>query len=196
MKSIKGYKFIRENMKSKNGNHTWEIGKWYEYDGEISLCEHGFHACRTPAQAFNYIYGDKFFVVEAKGKIIKDNKSSEPKFVASQMKLIKELPLKKIAVQYACACARECLKNYENKYPNDKRVSQAIQAAEDYMDGKISLEEISAAESAAWSAAGSAWSDARSAAGSAAESAAWSAAGSAAWKNMDKILNKIVNKYE
>jgi hypothetical protein len=33
-KTIIGYKFIQEDMKSKNGNHTWEVGKWYKHEGE------------------------------------------------------------------------------------------------------------------------------------------------------------------
>jgi hypothetical protein len=98
--------------------------------------------------------------------------------------------VKKIAVEFAVACARRCLENYEKSYPNDKRPSEAIQAAEDYMDGKITLTELNKKLSAAWSAdsaARSADSAVRSAAwsaDSAARSAAWSAdsaAGSAAW---------------
>ena len=92
MKTIKGFKFIKENMKSKNGNHTWELGVWYKYEGEIELCNKGFHACLTPQQSLNYIYGDKWFQVEARGKIIySDKDDSDPKFVASEMRLVKEI---------------------------------------------------------------------------------------------------------
>src|SRR3990167_4379949 len=108
MKSIKGYKFINDNMQSKNGIHTWKVGTWYKHEGQIELCKEGFHACLTPKESFNYIYGDKFFLVEARGKIIYDKKSSEPKFVAQEMRLVKELPLKEIAVKYGIECAREC----------------------------------------------------------------------------------------
>jgi hypothetical protein len=41
-----GYKFIESNMKSKNGNHTWELNKWYKHEGEIRLCNSGFHIWR------------------------------------------------------------------------------------------------------------------------------------------------------
>ena len=33
-----GYKFIKEDMCSKNGDHKWKIGKWYKYKGEIKIC--------------------------------------------------------------------------------------------------------------------------------------------------------------
>jgi len=92
-KIIIGYKFITSEMKSKNGNHTWEVGKWYKHEGKLDLCHSGFHACLTPQQSLEYIYGDKWFQVEARGEIVYDNESSEPKFVASEMRLIKEIPI-------------------------------------------------------------------------------------------------------
>ena len=67
-KKIIGYKFIREDMKSKEGNCIWKLGEWKHKD-EIKLCEKGLHACRTPLQSLEYVYGDKWFIVEAKGKI-------------------------------------------------------------------------------------------------------------------------------
>jgi hypothetical protein len=200
MKIIKGYKFITDEMKSKNGNFKWELGIWQEERSkDIKLCEYGLHACKTPYQSLKYIYGNRWFQVEARGKIIYDNKNSEPKFVASEMRLVKELPTKKIVVEFACWCARQCLKNYQKEFPNDKRPEEAIKAAEDYMDGKIDLKELNDKKSAAWSArsaAESAESAAESAesAAESAESAAWSAR-SAAWSAQKKQLNKIVRKY-
>src|SRR6202012_6217924 len=83
-------------------------------------------------------------------------------------------------VQLSCAFANESLTNFEKLYPNDKRPRLAIQSATDYMLGKITIEQLSAARSA-WSAESAAWS--AESAWSAAESAesAWSAAESAAW---------------
>jgi hypothetical protein len=166
MKAKIGYKFIGKNMKSRNGNHTWEIGKWYK-EKDIKICKKGFHACKRPIDALEYVYGDKFFIVEYKGKIITEGN----KFVSQEMRLIKEIPII-VLKRFALFCAKYCLKNYEKEYPNDKRVSDCIKATEEYLDGKISLDELSAARSAAWSAA---WSATRSAARFAARSAAESA---------------------
>jgi hypothetical protein len=83
---------------------------------------------------------------------------------------------RKIAARMAIEFARQSLKNFEKLYPEDKRPRTALEAATDFLDGKITLEEIESAASAAWSAA---WSAARSAAWSAA-SAARSAASAAA----------------
>ena len=148
METIKGYKFIQSDMKSKNGNHTWELGKWYKLDKDkIKLCEYGFHACLEPLQSLNFVYGDRFFIVEARGKIIEN----EDKFVASEMRLVKELPTSQIFKRFAIFCAKQCLPNYEKKYPNDSRINDRIKAAEDYLDGKITLDELSRMWSLAWS---------------------------------------------
>ena len=180
MTTITGYKFIQKNMKSKNGNHKWKLGKWYKYSKKLKVCEEGFHACLKPLQSLDYVYGDKWFIVEARGKIIQAN----DKFVSSEMRLVKELNINKIVKPFAIWCAKQCLKNFEKNYPNDKRPAEAIKAAEDYLDKKITVEELkikinaaesaeSAAKSAAESAAWSAWSAAKSA--ESAWSAAWSA---------------------
>jgi hypothetical protein len=79
---------------------------------------------------------------------------------------------------FAADCAEMALPIYEKDYPDDNRPRLAIQAARDYANGLIPLEELDAARAAAWSAA-----DAASAAGGAARDAwrAASAAGDAAW---------------
>jgi hypothetical protein len=195
---ITGYKFIEENMKSRNGNKTWEVGKWYKHEGKIKLCESGFHACLKPLEALkDYCYGEKFFIIEARGKIIK---KKDDKFVASEMRLVKEINKEYVFRRFTLFCAKSCLENYNKEYPNDNRISECIRISELYLDGKSTLEELSAAWSAAWSAAESAaWSAAESAARSAARSAAWSAARSAAWSAArsaaDKLLIKMIKEY-
>jgi hypothetical protein len=176
-----GYKWIKKDMTSAHGNLKWELGKWQKHDGGLSMCKAGFHACKTPLQSLEYIYGDRWFMVEYKGSIIK----KDDKFVCTEMRLIKEIDVKKVMLPLACICARRSLKHFEDKYPKDDRPRKAIEAAETYIKNPTEKNRSAAesAESAAWSAAWSAESAARSAARSAAwsaESAAWSAAWSAA----------------
>ena len=183
------YRFVKENMNSDKDNKTkWVLKKWNKQSDKLICCKNGLHASLTPLDSLNNIYGDRWFIAEYKGKISKQ----ENKFCASEMRLIKEIPIEVIK-RFALFCAKDCLKNYIKKYPDDKRVSNCIQATEDYLDGKITLKELSAAESAAgsaaWSAAWSAWS-------------AWSAAGSAAWsawsaarKRQNKELLRLIKEY-
>ena len=118
---------------------------------------------------------------------------------AREMRVVKFLDTKRVAVRFAVACARRALPRYEKDYPGDKRVRAAVEAAEAYL--KDPSKANRSAASAAWSAARSAacsadrssWSagaaafvarsvkSRSSAAWFAAECAAWSAAESAAW---------------
>ena len=94
--------------------------------------------------------------------------------------------------QFAISCAEHVLPIWIKEFPDDQRPAQAIQAAKDYLDGKITLEELQekedaaraarAAWAAAWSAraAGYAAGYAAMAAADMAAEASWYA-GNAAW---------------
>ena len=49
---------------------------------------------------------------------------------------------KRVASQLAIEFAEQALPLFEKRRPNDERPRKAIQAARDYLDGKISLEEL------------------------------------------------------
>lgn len=109
--TIIGYKFIREDRTSKNGDSgKWVKGRWKKHEGELELCASGFHACLTPKQATKYIYGGLLCVVEAKGKILHEKND---KFVAEQMRVVEVFDAKPIMVEWAIACAWRVLKVYE-----------------------------------------------------------------------------------
>ena len=57
-----------------------------------------------------------------------------------------------VARLFAIDCAERVLPIFEAKYPNDQRPRQAIQAAKDYMAGKITREALRAAAYAAYAA--------------------------------------------
>ena len=201
MKTIKCYRFVTNGLKSDYDKNTgWEIGKWNKIDVESICYKSGFHASLTPLQSLNNVFGNRWFIAEARGKIDKNN----DKFCSTEMRIVKEIPIEVIK-RFALFCAKDCLKNYEKEYPDDKRVSDCIRITELYLDGKATLEEFRAAKSAAVSAAWSAaWSAAVSAAWSA-ECAAWSAARSAAWsaecarmgaeKRQEKELKRLIKEY-
>lgn len=99
IKSVVGYKWIKKDMTSSNGDcGKWRKNTWKRHKGEISLCNEGFHACKTPLQSLRYIYGDRWFVVEGKGEYLEEQGD---KFVCSEMRIIKELPVKDILVEFS-----------------------------------------------------------------------------------------------
>ena len=64
MSTKTGYKFLTSEMRSKNGDAEWTVGEWRKHDGELAMCQSGFHYCKEPIEAFEYIYGDNLVVVE------------------------------------------------------------------------------------------------------------------------------------
>ena len=162
------YKSLPVNV-SPNG-HKFVVEKWYKINGELSICNNGFHASENIIDAMNYVSAGFVAKVSVKGdSIIQDDKQCW-----SEMKLDKVYKwTKKDSVSLAIFATELVLENYEKKYPKDLRLREAIEAAK-----KVLKNDTKKNKSAAWSAA---WSAARSArsARSAAESAAWSAARSA-----------------
>ena len=89
---MKGYKGMHKDMTCR-GMH-FEVGKSYHTDGEIKLCENGFHFCERLSDVFNFYEKDesRYFEILADGVIKSDGKKS----VASDMTIIRELSEKEV----------------------------------------------------------------------------------------------------
>ena len=88
---VKGYKALSPNMAAIYGNGmTYELGKWYEVDGEIKPCENGFHFCRKleDIQEYYDLFHSRLFEIEADGKIME---ASNTKMVCSKIRLVREI---------------------------------------------------------------------------------------------------------
>jgi len=75
---MKGYKA------SYNGKCiylTYEVGKIYTFNGELEICERGFHFCKELKDVFDYYQNREendliIFEIEALGEVVnEDNKS-------------------------------------------------------------------------------------------------------------------------
>jgi len=85
---MKGYKVFGSDWKCLG--FQYEVGKTYRHDGEIGLCDAGFHFCESLADCFNYYSFDpqnKVAEIYASGKIKKGNDKS----VTETLKIVKEL---------------------------------------------------------------------------------------------------------
>ena len=79
-------------------NFQYEVGKEYEYQGRISICESGFHACEKLEDCFTYydcVQWNKIAEVELSGEIYSHDEDS--KKCASKIKIVREIAFNEIA---------------------------------------------------------------------------------------------------
>ena len=90
-KKIKAYKAFDKDFKCRD--FPYEVGKTYHHQGDVSICESGFHSCTNPLDILNYydLTNCRFAEVEAWGDIEKHNDDS--KFVSRHIKVVRELSL-------------------------------------------------------------------------------------------------------
>ena len=85
-----GYKGFDKDFKCRD--FQYEVGKEYEHDGKVKLCESGFHFCENPHGVFGHYApgnGSRFAVVEADE--VSDERESDSKRVAKKLKIKSEI---------------------------------------------------------------------------------------------------------
>ena len=77
----------------------YEEGKTYKHEGEIKLCESGFHACHELHQVWCFYPNNGtnvFYEVECGGEIF-ESEDDDGKFVCSEVRLVKEIDMSDVA---------------------------------------------------------------------------------------------------
>ncbi|MBF0895558.1 MAG: hypothetical protein HXK45_01320 [Atopobium sp.] len=55
MVRMKGYKAFLSDMTTKHGDNTvYEVGKTYTVEGEVRICENGYHFCKKCVDVYDY----------------------------------------------------------------------------------------------------------------------------------------------
>ena len=87
-----GYKGFNDDMTCRG--FQYEIGKEYEHDGEVWICDSGFHACKDPLAVLRYYgeEGNRYCIVEQWGYM--DERLD--KRVSSNIKIVREISLKEL----------------------------------------------------------------------------------------------------
>ena len=89
--AMKSYKGFDKNLRCRD--FQYKIGGIYEMDGEIKVCNRGFHACESPFDVFDYytMIDSRFCEVEQDGNISKEDRGT--KICSSKIKIKAELKL-------------------------------------------------------------------------------------------------------
>jgi len=98
MRAYKGFIRSEDGTLSCRG-FVYEPGKTYEHEGEIELCESGFHACHELWQVWTYYQNNgktAYYEVECGGDIIESDDNTG-KFVCSEIKLVREIDVTDVA---------------------------------------------------------------------------------------------------
>ena len=92
---MKGYKGFDKDLKCKG--FQYEIGKEFKFDGEIVICEKGFHFCKELIDVMDFYdtkNGNRFCEIEATGEILEDDENK--KYCTNKIKIIKEIPIEEV----------------------------------------------------------------------------------------------------
>lgn len=186
------WKWLSRDGKSCNGGdyawslpvwdatrETWVPGAWTHAITDVEPCVSGWHLCRQK-DLLEWVGATCWEVEIAKGARVIDH--GDKVVTGGPVRLIAGTAWDdRVARLFAASCALDVLPLYEQKYPDDMRVCDAIVAAVHCANEVIGAAAGDAARAAAgdaaWAAAGDA---ALAAAGDAARAAAWAAAGDAA----------------
>ena len=89
---IKGFKGFDKNLCCRG--YQYEVGKTYEMDENIELCERGFHFCKSLFNVHNYYNfnneDNRYCEIEALGKVI--DTGDKEKSVTNIIKIVREIP--------------------------------------------------------------------------------------------------------
>ena len=118
----------------------YEVGNEYKLDGEVVVCENGFHACEKPIDVFSYYElssHTRYAIVELWGDVV--YACDKKKLCASCIKIVKELSLKEMIT----LAIRMSEKDYSltNEYEECKEESFAsdedLEKMSSYVDGAL-----------------------------------------------------------
>ena len=151
MKKLTAWHFLQEDKKLRFEPFTdVKVGETLTHEGELKMCSSGLHASIDALDALQYAPGLIACRVELSGDIIQ----GDGKCVASQRKVKWMADATVVVKKFAIWCAEEALANeVANGRTPDPRSYAAIQAAKDYLEGKIDHAAAYAAAKAAANAA-------------------------------------------
>jgi hypothetical protein len=187
--SMKYYKALTEENKGPYSDFDFspylpknnKPGKWLPKVKALSICESGWHYCNGD-ELIDWL-NDNVYEVKVRGKTIRNDDKS----AAQEIRLVKHILNQWDVKLFLCDCAEHVLHFFEDKYPDDKRPREAIEAGRKYARHEIDIMAMEAAGAAAGAAAMAAAAEAAAAAG-----AAWAAEKKWKIKRLKQYISKRV----
>ena len=95
--AITAYKGFKDDFSCLD--FQYEVGMEYHINGDVEMCENGFHACKDLMDVFNYysMSNSRFAIVKMWGDVL----YGDDKICASNIEIVEELSLKDIVERYA-----------------------------------------------------------------------------------------------
>ena len=123
----------------------WTVGEWRNNPYTVTKACEGLNCCQHITDAMGYVRCEILAEVVIRGKQIDE----DTKITVQEMKIIrawKWSPLDSVAL--AIYAAELVIEHYEQKYPNDKRPRNAIDAAKAYLKNPTNDSAYAAANAA------------------------------------------------
>ena len=86
---VRGYKATDKDIKCSG--YQFKVGEWHERDGELELCESGFHFCEYPSGPWCYYGEGRLWHVEAEIVLKSAGPGADLKHVAKRIRLVSEI---------------------------------------------------------------------------------------------------------
>ena len=92
---MKGYKAFLSDMTTKHGDNTvYEVGKTYAVEGEVRICENGYHFCKKCVDVYDY-YSKPCRICEV--SVTGAVQTQGNKSVGRRLKILRELTANEIS---------------------------------------------------------------------------------------------------
>jgi len=165
---MRAFHFLRDDMKAGHGSEPpWAVGEKRVIPSllRIAPCQTGYHSSPTLFDALFYAPGNVACLVEIDDDAIAHGAPVD-KYASRSRKLLSAVNIERELRLFTADCAENVLYLFEQMYPYDKRPREAIQAARDYAEGRITKEHatnaaFNAAYAATYAAFNAAANDAR-----------------------------------
>jgi hypothetical protein len=122
------YKWLKPDRTTTYQRVKWpkRVGVWTP-DTTPVICVSGWHLATHQGIAEHARNGAVLWIAEGRGASV----AADDKVAFSSARLVSQVGTltQIIAVQWAAKCAKRVLRHYEDRYPEDKRPREAIQAA-------------------------------------------------------------------